>query len=323
MNKHAVLRRVLPAIVVAGLMAVTGCDWSSGGGVNDFNTRIASTQVSGTYRGVNAGDPIITDFTSEASATRTNVTTGTSSGEKIAEGNGFSTAFAGTFDNDTVIAGSVLITVPPGYTFTDDGAGSLTGVPSGSGSISYSTGAWSIDLGGVAPAVGADILASYSYNGESVVAGDELRSGASRTTIYTFTIQQSGNTFSMTDNNGDSYQGRVSSSEVVSQSSITEASAADSDASQDIETVVQFSATGNSQGVPVELIGSFNIGETVFFAEQLNATTTELTFEFVELYRVINISMDGIWIEENGSTGNIRAFGPQNQRIETTDLSLF
>ncbi len=298
-------RMAAPAAILSGILMITGCDWSSGGGADDF-TVDESIQVSGVYRAPNSGDPIVTDYTSRSRPATTNETLESVSGQRIGEGNGIATAFSGSLGRSDITPGTLIITVPPGYTFSDNGDGSLTGSPGGSGSISYASGGWSIDLGGVAPAAGADIRASYEYTATSVNEEENLSSGASATTIYTFTIQQSGNRFTMVDNNGDSYSGNITSSETIN-------SVVRSDGTEELEQVAQFTAKGTSRGIRVEIVGSFNIEQTVFFSQEIQ-DNANLTLE--ETFRTISLSMEGTWLEDNGSTGDIRAIGPQNQTVE-------
>lgn len=72
--------------------------------------------------------------------------------------------YSGAFAHGQVAPGSVAITVG-NFQLTDDGNGNLTGDAGETGTINYSTGAWSIQLGAAGlPAAGTRILADYTYS---------------------------------------------------------------------------------------------------------------------------------------------------------------
>ena len=80
------------------------------------------------------------------------------SGENIDTGDGGTTIFSGTLA-DPVKTGTLSITDTV-ETFTDNGDGTLTGDQTGSGTITYTTGAWSVTFN-TAPALGQAITADY------------------------------------------------------------------------------------------------------------------------------------------------------------------
>jgi len=86
-------------------------------------------------------------------------------GESLGTGDGVAVNFSGTLANTPVIAGSVKVTDGT-ETFSDDGAGNLTGSAGGSGTINYSTGAISVTFN-AAPANGAGITVDYQYKPQS------------------------------------------------------------------------------------------------------------------------------------------------------------
>jgi len=85
--------------------------------------------------------------------------------ENLGSGDGTTATFSGNLAKTPVIAGSVSITDGV-ETFTDDGSGNLTGSAGGSGTIDYTTGAYSVTFN-AAPANEASITADYQYQPES------------------------------------------------------------------------------------------------------------------------------------------------------------
>lgn len=83
--------------------------------------------------------------------------------ESLTTGDGSDTTFSGTLAHPYVVGRSLsIVCSSPSVTLTDDGNGNLTG-SGGSGTINYSTGAWSVTYT-VAPALAATIKASaYDY----------------------------------------------------------------------------------------------------------------------------------------------------------------
>jgi hypothetical protein len=79
--------------------------------------------------------------------------------------------YSGTFVHFPLRAGDLTIsTADGGETFTDDGDGTLTGDAGGSGTINYTTGAWSITYGSN-PGGGHAITADYDYYPELPIMG--------------------------------------------------------------------------------------------------------------------------------------------------------
>ncbi|MFH0908188.1 MAG: hypothetical protein V1929_05445 [bacterium] len=317
MDWSLVNRSALAAGVTAVLIGFsTGCDWTSGGGVDDSNSSSINVSVAGVYRAADGG-LIVSGAGSETVTEPTPGSTNTVNSEVIAQGNGSATVFAATLDHGDVVSGSLTIT-SPGFSFTDaDGDGTLTGSPSGSGTINYGTGSVTLDYAGTAPDAGVNILASYKFATEGTEGSSTERTqGSSAGKIYTFTIEQSGNKIRITDNLGDTYEGSLGSSQVTSEE-IT------SDTTAQIQEVIQVTAEGVSGGAKVRIVGAFNVSETVFFAETVTADYFTLDIQFKELFRTRSLSMDGTWIEENGRTGDIRAIGPQNERFEVAESSIY
>ena len=276
--------------VMAVMLAVgiVGCDWEWSGDSSSWSDRYNWVNFSGTYGGASGG-LLITDYSTVASSGSSSGTTYyTVSGEGVGAGDGTSTAYAGTLDHGNVVAGSVSI-VAGGFSLTDDGAGWLSG-GGASGTIDYGTGAWAIDLAGIPLGSGVSIEASYQYtvsNGGS--GGISVDPGTSGAYIYSFVVEQEGNTLRLIDNNGAQYEGKMG--DITGTSGINQdtATAEQTPTAGDIITGT-FEAEGTSAaGFSVKIVGSFQgvVGGsgTAFYLE--------------------GRQMTGTWIESGGKTGNI------------------
>ena len=317
MDRILVRKSALAACLTAALLGFsTGCDWSSGGSVDDANSSSIDLSVAGVYRAPDGGT-IVSDFVvvqgKDGTAGSTNEVS--VSGETVATGNGTSTAFGGALDHSPITPGSVTISAPPAFTLTDpDGDGTFTGTSGSSGTINYSTGAFTLNFGGAAIDSGSKITASYTFlevsEGTDATA-DSRNSGASGEKIYSFNVEQNGNTIRITDNNGNTYDGKLGSSQVVSQQQV-------SDTQQQLQEVIQYSAEGLAGGTKVKLVGAFNSATTVFFSQNIQVNQDGSgTLKTEETFRTFSLSIDGTWVEENGTTGDISAIGPQNEKVET------
>ncbi len=249
----------------------------------------------------------------------------------IATGNGNTVTWGGTFPNAPVIAGSVSIIMKnvqqnKSYHFSDNGAGGLVnedGLAGASGSINYSTAAWSIlvpiigqqservdvtasyrvgwagdssgtiaydsggwtlNFGGVPPGAGTKLFASYSY---SASATNDSHGGAepgtSGPTVYALTVFHEGQHLVITDNNGKQYEGSLGSIRTSGGQNATT-----DNAGTLVGTVVaQFTAEGTSAAnVWVKMVGTLQ---------------GEAADNVLSARRII-----GTWIEEStGVTGDI------------------
>lgn len=284
---------------------LTGCEWTGGGGVEQFNSKYNFVNFGGVYRGAGGG-LLITDYTKSAGTSVgnpdvTGTTTNSVNGELIATGNGSSTAFAGSLRRRSVVESTLTISAPPAYVFQDaDGDGNLNAVqPAGStafGTINYETGAWSIDFRGAALDVGARITASYRYtssnSGSGSTDGDgtggSTASGVSGAAIHSFTVEHYGNNLKILDNNGKLYEGQLG--DIRSAGGFNQASTNGVVLAGD-EFIANFNASGvSAANKKVKLIGTFNA--VVQSASGL-------------IFVLGDRTMQGTWVEENGRTGDI------------------
>ena len=238
------------------LAIVTGCEWTSGGSVDSWNTSQMATWVdfSGSYKAADGGILVRAFGSSE--------TTNQVATEQIGIGTGSATAFAGILAH-TPVPGTLTITVGA-YRFTDSstssnmsGTVSLTVTPAdgSTGTLNYGTCAWALTF--PAPiASGSAIMANYYYTADA-------SQGNHGKPIYSFVVYQTGNRLQLVDSNNGSYEGNMGNVDGSTNSS---------------PVVAQFSATGLSQGYNVTIVGTFQ-GTTVsggtIASRTMNATFVE------------------------------------------------
>lgn len=252
------------------LLTLAGCEWTSGGGAETWDsTPAANAQylaVDGNYVPFNPNGFVVSTFDQDNSGVTTNISqtitnttisTNTVSGEILGTGNGGNTAFSGTLAFSPM-PGTLLITAES-YRFTDTYAASaphgetaLTATNGASGTLNYDTRTWSLNF--PAPlSAGAPITASYQYeSSETVVTGGEVvvtsTQGNHGNPIYQMTVFQRSNLIEIRDNNGSVYEGSLGEAE--SSASSSSATNVVSSAS-----IAPFSATGMSQGYRVTMTG--------------------------------------------------------------------
>ena len=160
----------------------------------------------------------------------------------------------------------------------------MTGTGGAFGSIDYSTGSWSINLAGIAPADGVNIVASYSYTIVGSSGSQGADSGATGIEIFSFTVFQNGENITITDNNGSTYEGQIGNTQVSDGSNTTTPTVGTT-------VVMQFTAVGiSAAGLEVTMVGTFQ-------GVVLDSTGNQLALS--------DRRMLGTWIETGGRTGDI------------------
>lgn len=288
------IRKAGLVTLLAAMAAFLGCDgWKSGGGALTWDDSYGFANFNGLYRGVD--NPIVFAFSkaSTVPSSTNNVSTNSvtqnleNNFHVLATGNGSKTVFSSNLGGDfllpVVVRGSLTI-VAGGLTFTDNN-GVLTAQDGSSGTVVYETGAWTLNFA-AAPANGVDIVAKYTYQvttlsnsgGTSTSSGGSVESTAEMgSTIHTFNIRHLGNLVTITDSNGDVYEGNIDGLD-YQRSGINSAVA-------DGPVVATFTAQGTSRGVGVRIVGSL----------QGRIVGPKLSNRIVQ----------GTWIQDNNRTGDI------------------
>lgn len=213
--------------IAACCAALSGCDW---GGVSDeenWNEGYSWLNFSGTYllqNAVEVAEETETETETEVAqpTTKTEQRSGSAKGS-IKDDTGWSTTLNPV--GKGIVPGTVCVTVSgeKKIVFSDDGSGNLNGSAPATlkgmnltGSVSYSGGGVRIGFGGTLPG-SASISVSYNYYIEVEGAtplqpgnGGEKKVSNEEPIVY-LTVNQKGNSFSMKDNNGVSYSGRITS----------------------------------------------------------------------------------------------------------------
>jgi hypothetical protein len=279
-------------------VGIVGCEWESPDSDESWSDSYNWINFSGVYKNPSGGS-VVTDYTSSVvPATNTAGSTAVSVGPvTIAFGDGGNSYSGRLLAN--VVPGSLQITAG-GVVFTDNGTGGLTptsGDASISGSISYDSGAWNIDLGGLIIPSGEVITATYSVfqtaGGTIGTPGsnNSKKHGTTGTQILSFNVMQEGNLITLIDSDGMHYAGKLGS-----------VRSASGDTGPDGNTlgprvgdvvVAQFTCNGTSRvGLPVEIVGV------------LQGT---ITAGGVNTFVMSARNIQGQWIEKvaGGKTGDV------------------
>ena len=263
------MKKILLPLLALPLICVfiVGCEWTSGGGVTAWHALSAPVDFSGDYKSPDGG-VLVRKFGS-GSASTTNNTTNTVSGEILDTADGAKTAFSGTVANAPLVSGTLTIVVG-GYRFTDPGSSAagtvaLTVTPAdgSSGTINLNTGFWALSFPSPI-ANGMQIIASYQYLA-SVVINNQGNHG---NPIYSIVLYQQGNTIQLIDSCNGRYDGTIGN--VATNAS---------------PLVAQFDARGSSQGYNVQIVGTL---QGSYNGSTLSSRTMKATF-----------------IEEGGMEGDI------------------
>lgn len=277
---------LIATAVLAGLFV--GCEWEMSGDDDTWDMSGGWVNFSGVYRAGDGGLLIRLGFETVQSFGFT----------WLGAGDGARRTFS-TSLTPTVVPGSV--TVSDGFeSFTDGGSGGgstgtvstttgtgvLVGDQGGSGSVNYQTGAITVTFN-TEPGLDVGIWCSYLFerrpDGGSI--GDSVQ--GSTLPIFAFTVTQIGDQITITDDNGNSYDGRISVLQTSGGGGGTTSGTA----------VGQFEAWGTSGGLAVRIVGTFQGAFTA-------PTATE------DAGVLVNRTLDGTWIETGGMSGSINATAP-------------
>jgi hypothetical protein len=311
--KHAI-RNALVTVLGIGLV---GCEWSGSGDSDSWNSRFDFANFSGNYRGTDGY--LVSQYTAVPVARDNGDTDGITYVPVQREPDGTAPAnqlvINGRLDQAPIKAGSTTILFGEVGEFRDDGTGKLSGSyeasglkKTGSGTIDYDTGVWTLVLTEFYLLSGNQpIWVNYAriVRGGTTVAVTTNSPGSSGITVIAFNVQQVGNRISITDNNGSVYEGKFIS---IATSGGTSQDTANPTFSNGDQVIGQFEASGTSAAnVKVRIVGSFQA--TIANVRTSQTTTTmSLTDR-----RVL-----GTWIEDGGKTGDINGVTESVDTSSTT-----
>lgn len=247
-------------IVFAVVAIAAGCEWETPGDEGSWtDTGFSWINLTGAYRATTRGgmmilDPAYSQGTGGGVGVGTNGTVYTETGIPIIRGNGSSTILEGILREQNIIPLTVSI-AGSGYVFVDNGDGTLTGTAGTDGTIEYETGRWSLDFKGVAPDNNSEFVARYQWREAPTVTPTEILSetntaaqGNSGAPIYKMYVEQMGNRLSITDGNGDRYDGIIVSVRSTGGSGQLGASGV---------LIIQYQVTGLGRKADTTMEGSF------------------------------------------------------------------
>ena len=267
------MKRVIPFLMAVGaLTLLAGCEWEGSGSDNTWNDAHGWINFSGMYRDP-AGQYLVREH---------GLSTPQSASQSLGTGStNFIATFSGTLSHTPIVKGSVSVT-DGNETFSDpSGSGTLTGNKGGTGSVNYQTGAVTVDFFS-SPAPGNSIIASYQYFPTGTA--ENPQPGGSGVEIFTFNVTQTGNSLVFVDNHGAQYSGS---------STHVNTAGGDDTGFTSGQLAMGFHVEGrSSSGQAITITGTFT-GDYAAPAGTGQSGTLN------------NMTMQGTWIEESGSTGDI------------------
>ncbi len=264
----------LLALLIAG---ITGCDWTSGGGVETWtSTGYDWANFSGTYRAPD-GKVLVREFGALSNEVGKITVTNTVSNERLAVGDGVRTEYSG-HTSEKPMPGTLSITVGS-YRFTDSAANTTVGtynlnvIPNdgSSGTINYAARYWTLRFPGPVDN-NTPIIANYLYLADDDHAGQ----GSHGQAIYSFVVNQTGNSLQLIDSNGAVYTGSIGDMNTTAGQQY-DPSDESSTLLPDGDVFAQFHVSGQSQGYSVEIAGVFRgtIRDRSMTDRSMNATFVE------------------------------------------------
>lgn len=250
----------LSSAVCVGVLALgmTGCEWTSGGGVETWaDAGYNWANFSGSYRPPDGGI-LVREFGVNSNELGTISVTNSSRNEVVGVGDGITTEFSGHI-RETPLPGTLTIVVGS-YRFTDSTDNSslatynlaVTPEDGSSGTINYDTRFWALKF----PAPinsGSSIEANYLY----LTTEKEAGAGNHGAAIYSFVVYQTGNNVQLVDSNGNVYNGSIGNLSTTGGLPYDP-----TDPSSIVPTkgnvYAQFSATGSSAGYSVTIAGTLH-----------------------------------------------------------------
>ncbi len=270
---------VFAGLAGMGLMVLgmTGCEWTSGGGVDTWvSTGYDWANFSGNYRAPD-GRVLVREF-GRTNMLGTISVTNSSRDEVIGTGDGMTTEFSGTI-HGVPIPGTLTIIVGS-YRFTDATANtglgtynlSVSPADGSSGTINYASRVWTLKF--PAPiAAGTPIKANYMY----LVTQEDAGQGNHGQAIYSFVVYHTGNTLRLVDSNGAVYEGNIGDMNTTGGN--YDASDPSVVIPEDAQVFAQFSASGSSAGYAITIAGTlqgdFDSGENEMVNRRMQATFIE------------------------------------------------
>ena len=270
------------AAVVAVVCFAVGCEWEGSGDSDSWNDSYSWANFGGVYRPLSGATYVVAAFAPPAGSAGTTQETTFSLG--FGNGNEYDVYFSGTLPNTPVVGGSVSVRAGSFFVSSDEN-GTFSG--DGSGSIIHSSGAISVTWT-IAPPSGTEVIVTYEYY---VPGTTENPQAGSSDPIYSLTVNQTGNSLSMLDNNGITYSGTISS---MSQGG------GDMTGATSGTIVGNFSVSGSNGSTMSGTLQGTYTSPTDLSGDSSSESNVPQTG------RLANRLMTGTYISSGGSTGDLR-----------------
>ncbi|MEI6971328.1 MAG: hypothetical protein WCL44_07385 [bacterium] len=322
---------------LAALVTLVGCDWES---YNEEDSWVDEgyswVNLTGSYRAKTAKDIMVVDpaFGTGSGGGTSTITTNTKTelSDDIIVSDGALTVLAGQCAYYPLVPGTLRV-VGSGYTFLDSaGTSNLVGTAGAVGSVEYETGKVTLDFGGVAPEPNQHFIASYVWIegiNESGVFTNATGTpqGNSGSPIYMMLVSQQGNKITVSDSNGDQYEGMLIS---------VESTAGTGSVGADGMIIAQYQLQGLGKKSNVTIEGVF-MGEYVrqkemsvqeqLIRQSMGQTINPGSVGSTAMF--INRTMTGTWLEHDQAGTVVKAgdvfgvsdvqTGSQTVPVENTD----
>ena len=314
-------------LVVVGVI-VMGCEWTGSGSDGSWSDSYSWINFSGLYRG--SGGDVVRDFGAAGPATPGAGNIVVVNNESGGTAPAASTELSGVLNNRPgIVPGSVTIVLQPASpegsagSVTDNGAGGLSGfvnlvgIDSStanpvSGTINYSTGAWTLTLQSPGLLTSAQILANYAYDANIGTGGGGTNGGGPSLgvvggRVQSIQIEQLGNKLTFRTSNGHVLEGYLSVVTLPGGDQ-TGRSAGDVSATYEVKGVVD--------GQQVRISGTLS---------GVYVPPADITFANPQapiIYGIMsNRILQGIWMQPNG-TADVYGVAPQQSvPINVGDLA--
>ncbi len=319
--KH-LIQKIFVAAFAVGMAGLVGCEWSGGSSDNSWNDSSSIANFNGTYQG--NGGYLVSEYSLSSISSGSGVIYSDVTGEGAGSGASGNSTFSGVVANKPIKPGSLTLTLSGDLgSFRDNGSGVLTGqyhtrtgdsfLFTGTGTIDYNNGQWTLTLEAGAPlGQAATFSTSYSYSaGGTAGSGSSVGTpGSSGKTIYAFNVQQTGNSLKIVDNNGCVYSGSLGDVRTTGNVGTASQGALFVDGDQ---VMASFSASGTSAaGIHVNLVGTFQ--GTVSGVSQVSSVSSG-SVTYNTSMALSSRVMTGTWVEDGGKSGSINGVCPSAAMI--------
>jgi hypothetical protein len=286
---------------VAAVM--TGCDWTGGGGVDSWSDSYNWVNFSGVYNPA-SGTLLVSAYTD-----REYRETDHTVSERVGRGNSSDKTYSGELSHDDIVKGSVQISVGE-YAFSDNGEGTLTGNRDGaSGSIAYSSGAWSITIPDESTSGGETVDRSEAI-AQGNASAREFSGILSGQPVVAGTLRISAGGYNLTDDGSGSLSGNDGSSgSITYQTGSWSISLPAPIPGQTVEASYQFTESSSTMIDGEDITATYQYGEGVTANNSEPGSSGGIKIYSFTVFQEGNVLTirDNTGAEYHGSFGSVRS----------------